>query len=334
MIRSLTPATVPTMYFIGVSTMQSSIMRIFPNWAEHLGLAGAQLKGIDFPLQSEPASYRTVVEFIKNDPLSAGALVTTHKIDLFRACRDLFVQVDEFGTLLEEASGISKVDGRLVAHAKDPISSGLALDSFVPANHWKASSAEVFVIGAGGAAIAITWHLMRTGDPENRPTRLVVTDRNPERLAEIRRIHSGFQSAIPVDYVRVATAEQNDDILERIKPGSLVINATGLGKDAPGSPLTDAATFPEKGIIWELNYRGNLVFLGQAEMQQQTRELRIEDGWVYFIHGWTRVIAEVFHREIPTAGPEFERLCAIAAQSSGRDKTGNGDGASGRNLPK
>ena len=31
-------ATQPTFYFIGVTTAQSSIMRVFPAWARHLGL--------------------------------------------------------------------------------------------------------------------------------------------------------------------------------------------------------------------------------------------------------------------------------------------------------
>jgi hypothetical protein len=39
----------------------------------------------------------------------------------------------------------------------------------------------------------------------------------------------------------------------------------------------------------------------------------VEDGWVYFLHGWTQVIAEVFGIEIPTSGPRFEALGAIAA---------------------
>jgi hypothetical protein len=43
--------------------------------------------------------------------------------------------------------------------------------------------------------------------------------------------------------------------------------------------------------------------------------LTIEDGWVYFIHGWTRVIAEVFHLDIPTSGPVFDELSQIAAKA-------------------
>ena len=94
MTQTYIPATRPTMYFIGVSTGRSSIMKVFPRWAEYLGISDAQLKGIDFPLHAEPAAYRAAVEFIRSDNLSQGALVTTHKIDLFSACRDLFDEVD------------------------------------------------------------------------------------------------------------------------------------------------------------------------------------------------------------------------------------------------
>ncbi|MBV8142775.1 MAG: shikimate dehydrogenase, partial [Verrucomicrobia bacterium] len=59
------PAGGPTMYFIGVSTGKSSIMKVFPRWADYLGIPGAQLKGIDFPMGAQPAAYREAVEFIK-----------------------------------------------------------------------------------------------------------------------------------------------------------------------------------------------------------------------------------------------------------------------------
>ena len=95
----------------------------------------------------------------------------------------------------------------------------------------------------------------------------------------------------------------------------MVVNATGLGKDAPGSPLTNAAIFPERGVAWEFNYRGDLVLVDQARAQEQSRELLVEDGWVYFLHGWTRVISDVFEVEIPTSGAVFEELSQIAAAS-------------------
>lgn len=314
-MTALTPATKPTLYFIGVTTGKSSIMKVFPAWAEHLGLKNAVIKGIDFPPHADPAAYRVAVEFIRKDPLSLGALITTHKIDLYKACADLFDVIDPHARLMDETSCISKTDGKLVCHAKDPISSGLALDGFVPLNHFAKTGAELFSIGAGGSTIALTWHIMQASRGLNRPSRIIVSNRSPHRLDDIRRIHRAMNSGVPVDYVLAPSPTDNDAIVAELKPGSLVINATGLGKDAPGSPLTDGAVFPERGIAWDLNYRGDLVFLDQARAQKDSRHLQIEDGWTYFIHGWTQVIAEVFHIGIPTSGPAFDALSGIALRA-------------------
>jgi shikimate 5-dehydrogenase len=96
----------------------------------------------------------------------------------------------------------------------------------------------------------------------------------------------------------------------------MVVNATGLGKDGPGSPLTDAVPFPDHGLVWEFNYRGDLVFLDQARAAAAARSLTVHDGWVYFIHGWTRVIAEVFDADIPMSGPAFDALSRIARDAT------------------
>jgi shikimate 5-dehydrogenase len=86
----------------------------------------------------------------------------------------------------------------------------------------------------------------------------------------------------------------------------LVVNATGMGKDSPGSPLEGAAVFPRGGIAWELNYRGELGFLREAEAQRADRELTVADGWGYFIRGWA-----VFRR--PIDDDELDLLSREAA---------------------
>lgn len=306
------PAARPTLYFIGVTTAKSSIMKVFPAWAGFLGLGDAEIRGIDFPLHAEPGAYREAVAFIRDDPMSLGALITTHKIDLFNACSDMFDEIDPHARLMDETSCISKREGRLVCHAKDPISSGLALDAFLPDGYFERSNAELFSMGAGGSTIALTWHMMHARREGDRPSRIVVSNRSRHRLDEIDRIHQAMGTTLPVEYVLAPEPAANDAIVAGLKPGSVVINATGLGKDAPGSPLTDAVSFPQDGIVWDLNYRGNLVFLDQARARQKERNLRVEDGWIYFIHGWTQVIAEVFHIGIPAHGPAFEEISKIA----------------------
>lgn len=312
------PATRPTFYFIGVTTGKSSIMKVFPEWARHLGLGDVEMRGIDLPPHAPAESYRAVVRFLKADPLSLGALVTTHKLDLFAAAQDLFDVIDPHAALMAETSCLSKRDGRLICHAKDPISSGLAIDGFLPPGHFATTGAEVFSMGAGGSTIALTWHLMQAGRGANRPSRIVVSNRSQARLDHIRDIHARLNSGIPCDYVLAPGDRDNDAVLAGLRPGALVINATGLGKDAPGAPLTAAARFPERAVVWELNYRGDLLFLDQARAQQAARQLQVEDGWTYFIHGWTQVIAEVFDVAIPTHGPAFDAVAAIAARVAGR----------------
>lgn len=312
---SYRPAQRPTFYFIGVTTSQSSIMRVFPEWAKHLGLGDVEMKGIDFKPHSSPQAYRDAVEFLRNDPLSLGALVTTHKIDLYAACRDLFDEIDPHALMMGETSCLSKRDGKFVCHAKDPITSGFALDGFLPPEHFTRTGAEVFSMGAGGSTIALTWHLLQASRGANRPSRVIVSNRSAARLEEIERIHREIDLGVPCEYVVAPRPEDNDAVLARVSPGALVINATGLGKDAPGSPLSDAAVFPQKAVVWDLNYRGDLVFLDQARAQEKQKQLQIEDGWTYFIYGWTRVIAEVFHVDIPSHGPAFDEICRIAAEA-------------------
>jgi shikimate 5-dehydrogenase len=94
--------------------------------------------------------------------------------------------------------------------------------------------------------------------------------------------------------------------------GSLVVNATGLGKDRPGSPVTAEVRFPPAGLVWELNYRGSLEFLVSARNRQAADGLTVVDGWRYFVHGWSQVIAEVFGLRLD---PATVQLLSDAAAS-------------------
>ena len=90
----------PTLYFIGVTTGKSSIMKVFPRWAEALGLDGARIEGMDFPPHADAQAYMAAVRHIQADELTLGALVTTHKIDLLDACRELFDELDPYARLI------------------------------------------------------------------------------------------------------------------------------------------------------------------------------------------------------------------------------------------
>jgi shikimate 5-dehydrogenase len=123
-----------------------------------------------------------------------------------------------------------------------------------------------------------------------------------------------LETDIETEYILNADPRRNDEIMAGLPEGSIVVNATGMGKDTPGSPLTDAGLFPRNGIAWEFNYRGELDFMHQALRQRAGRNVRVEDGWVYFLHGWSQVIAQVLHVEL--TDELFSRLDSAAAAST------------------
>lgn len=303
---------VPTFYFVGVTTGQSSIMRVFPRWMEAIGRPDVVIEGIDHKIHDDREAYRRTVAQIKYDPLSLGALVTTHKIDLLEAARDMFDELHSSAVLTGEVSSISKRGDTLWGHAKDPLTGGMSLDAITGPGYFGRTGGEVLCFGAGGSGKAMSLHLINKQDPVDRPKRFVVTNRSAGRLASLRAMVESLETDITFEYIQNADPARNDKIMAGMAEGSVVINATGMGKDTPGSPVTDAGLFPRNGIAWEINYRGDLDFWHQAMAQKESRNLTIEDGWLYFLHGWTQVIAEVLHIDLDDA--TFARLAEIAEE--------------------
>ncbi|MCX7671506.1 MAG: shikimate dehydrogenase [Anaerolineae bacterium] len=302
-----------TFYFIGVTTGQSSVRQIFPRWMEALGRPDVVLAGVDLPLHAAPEAYRQVVAQIKHDPNSLGGLVTTHKINLFEAARDLFDYLDPYAQLCGEVSCISKRNHRLEGHAKDPLTAGASLDALLGENYFGRTGGEVLCLGSGGSATAIALHLSHKPNAGDRPRRFIVVGRRQASLDRLRRVIEQVPSDIAFAYVVNQDPARNDELMAALPDGSLVINATGMGKDLPGSPITGRGLFPRQGIAWEINYRGELDFLHQARAQSASRGVVVEDGWLYFLHGWIQVIAQVLHCDINAE--LFHRLAAIAGEA-------------------
>ena len=297
------------MGFVGVTTGSSSIMKVFPLWADILGLPTRRLIGHDLPMDASPEQYRALVEQIRDDPRHRGALVTTHKMNVYAAASDLFDELDPFAVSCSEISSVAKRGTRLSGRAKDPITVDLALNDFLPADHFATTGAEVVILGAGGSGTALSWALSERDDAPAKVTVTARDDAKLEHLCEVHRQHGTREGLI--EYVRTDTVDDAASLVAAAPRGSLIVNATGLGKDRPGSPLPDDAVFPDDAYVWEFNYRGSLEFLHQARAQEAARNLHVVDGWRYFIHGWSQVIADVFELELT---PEIVEQLAQAAE--------------------
>ncbi len=304
--------TDPTFYFIGVTTKKSSIMKVFPLWMQVLGRPEVIIEGVDLKIHDSQDAYRQAVSQIKYDPQSLGALVTTHKIDLLTAARDMFEYLDPYALICDEVSSISKLDGRLEGHAKDPITAGLSLDAIIGDGYFGETGGEVLCFGAGGSAIATLLHLINKKHQADRPRRFIMINRSQGRLDHAMQMVASLKTDIQVDYICNDDPVKNDEMMKTMPDCTVVINATGMGKDTPGSPISDRGLFPRNGIAWEFNYRGELDFMQQALRQVNSRGIKVEDGWLYFVHGWTQVVAQVLHVDLNKE--LFEKL-NIAADS-------------------
>jgi shikimate dehydrogenase len=313
------PARRPTIYFVGVSSAQSTITRIFPRWAQLLGLGGeegAELVGIDLPLETSRDDYRQIVSQLKADDLVLGAVITGHKLGVYAAAVDLFDETDANGGLCREVGQLRKRGRRLIAEATDPDDAGAALLAIVGPDYWGIDAGHVLLLGAGGAGTALLVHLLTRTRQLDQPGRVLVVDEVAERLDHLSEIAGRISSGIQVNYYRHTDPQENDELLAGLPPRSVVVNATGRGKDLPGSPVSEGGRFPWQGVAWELNYRGERQFLRRAEAQTRSRRLRVEDGWGYFVNSWARHLGAIFGRTI--SQPEFAQLQAIAEELRGQ----------------
>ncbi len=159
--------------------------------------------------------------------------------------------------------------------------------------------------------MATLLYLMNKPDAADRPRRFIVVNRSQGRLDHMRDMVERLGTGIDVRYICNADPTVNDQLMAGLPDHSIVINATGMGKDSPGSPISDAGVFPRRGIAWEFNYRGELDFLHQARRQADDRQLTVEDGWIYFVHGWSQVVAQVLHIDLtPEVFGRLERAAA------------------------
>jgi shikimate 5-dehydrogenase len=280
------------LWFVGVSTSGSRAIGLFPRWCAALGIE-AELVPVDLPLGAPAEAYRRLVANLGADQEAVGAVVTTHKVALFEAAAERFASRDRSVDLFEEIACVTAGDGGLSANTIDPRSVARALTEMLPRT---VDEASALVLGAGGAGTAVAAALLMD---QTAPWTVTLTDAVDGRLARAERILSGLSVRNRAVLVRASGSEDNDGALAEAPPGSLVVNATGMGKDVPGSPVSGSVSFPEHGLVWDLNYRGELLFLDQARAQAGHRGLRVEDGGRLFVHGWADGLGQIFGRKVP-----------------------------------
>ncbi|MGP8065859.1 MAG: shikimate dehydrogenase family protein [Acidimicrobiales bacterium] len=233
----------PDVVFVGVSTRQSLVHRVWPRWQSVLGTA-CGVRSVELGLGADDADFVRLLDRMRDDAGVAGAVVTAHKVRVFSAGQLCFARLDPLALACREVNAIRRAPDGLWGWARDPVSVGRIVDRI-----WPSPDGQVVCLGAGGTARALAHHLA-----SRRAVTFVAADRDPAAAGGLSR-----QLARRLD-VRVGEGPW-DELVAAAPPASLVVNATGMGKDRPGAPTSDAVRFPEAAVVWELNYRGDLSFL-------------------------------------------------------------------------
>ncbi len=280
--------TAERLIFLGVSTSGSSVPRVMPGWARALGVE-VELECVDLPVGVDGSAYVDLLERLRGDPDALGLVVTTHKAALWAACAEQFGEASPACRQVGEASAIAIRDGRLTADASDVYGVGRAVVRVLDDERWHAGEHGAIVLGAGGAGISLAFNLVDRL-PELGARRVVLTDADPARLEIARALSRGWARSELLE-VLAAVGDANDRLVRAAKAGTLIVNATGMGKDRAGSPVT--VDLPSRTIFWEFNYRGPREMLERARAHSAADDLLVVDGRDYFICSWLEALCSV-----------------------------------------
>ena len=118
--------------------------------------------------------------------------------------------------------------------------------------HGATAARGAVILGAGGAGVALAStlaHTRRVGLFQ----RIMIADIDIARVETVRRLAGEWAAAVPISMELVD--DMADGFVESAGKGSVIVNATGLGKDRPGSPVSPRVQFPLESIVWDFNYR-------------------------------------------------------------------------------
>jgi shikimate dehydrogenase len=290
-VESMLPNIGPSrrfLVFLGRDAARSLAVTAFPAWMAVLK-EECELVCVNMPPNMADREYVALIHELRSRPGCVGMQVTNHKVALFQAARQEFDGFSGDCTVLEEAGGIVITDNRLIGISPD---SAAFRREF--GNHRElASSVEVVLLGGGGAARAVV--LVASTLPGVQ--KISVTEVNPRRRLDFSRWVSNLGPDLQV-HIDVLPADANDELVSCAGNGALIVNASGMGKDVEGSPVSSSVEFPQESTVWDLNYRGQLDFLVHARQQAEAKRLRIIDGFSLFISNWTWLLENVLRKQL------------------------------------
>lgn len=288
-------------FFLGVSTKSSLVNKTFPIWMDVFSQK-IDLETFDLQLRSGPEMYVSFIDGIQRP--CVGSLITSHKTDIFETCSHLFNDISEDAVALREISAVRRDQyGNLFGHNTDIAGSSRSLRRLTLENEsWLSGNRNIIILGAGGACLSLIKSIRENIGCANK---VLITEKRPDRLETVREIaeRNAFE-------VGLKDASYVSDAINESGKNPLIINATGMGKDIPGSPIPNPDDVPGDATFWELNYRGELDLF--RRLKAASKGIMVADGWDFFVDGWMNNI--LFVLNISLSDEEIRTFRRVSAE--------------------
>jgi len=244
----------PKVCVIGYPIKHSRSPLIHNFWLKKYGISGTYEKR-----EVAPEELAGFLRDLENNGFVGANVTLPHKERAFGLCDEVSDEARQLGAV----NTLYQRDGRLIGHNTDGEGFLAALDQ--EAAGWDAALRRVVIIGAGGAARALVFALLRRG---------------AEEVAIVNRTLARSQEIAAQGGPRV-TCHSLEDLPELLKTTDLLVNATSLGMVGQAPLVIDLAPLPPNAVVDDIVY----VPL-ETDLLRQARErgLRCVGGLGMLLH--------------------------------------------------
>jgi shikimate dehydrogenase len=205
-----------------------------------------------FPIAAQDLqSLKELLDSLRSGEITGLNITIPHKQTIIQLLDELTQPAKSIGAV----NTIYSQNGNLTGDNTDAAGFMIDLKKFL-ANEVHGSQGKALVLGAGGAARAVVYALLKDG------WQVILTARNPEQGRLLVAQFPGFNTEIVfMDYSLTASHTQMPAI-------SLLINATSVGMSPHGnqSPWSTGLPFPENAVVYDLVYKPR-----QTQLVRQAR---------------------------------------------------------------
>ena len=266
---------------IGHPIKHSKSPLIHSYWLDLYDLSGSY-EAIDI----KPENLKQDVQDIVNQGYSGFNVTIPHKVSIMALCD----KIDDLAKSIGAVNTVTIKNGKLYGTNTDAYGFAQNIKETVILNNWDWSfnQGKAVVLGAGGAAKAITYALIQEGVQE-----IIITNRTRKKAEDLTKLDENKISVIDWD--------KRNQILEN---ANLIINTTSLGMNAKPPLDIDLSLTPPNALVTDIVY---FPLYTDLLNQAKSKDLRIVTGIGMLLYQ-ARAGFGLWNGVMPDVTPELEEL--------------------------